>query len=167
MRATLKGTTPGDLSSVSDNSLGARAFGGAEVTFSAVPRFAVSADLGYLWSQQSPSEGFALDGLGFALSAHWYKIVDGRPSTVDSLILRGCSRSTRVGAAACTLCAALLIGRLVAAGPPDWSRFRGPNGSGISTATNVPVEFGPKKNVIWRRCRRAIRRRSSSATVST
>jgi SH3 domain-containing protein len=70
-RATLKGTTPGDLSSVSDKSLGARAFGGAEVTFSAVPRFAVSADLGYLWSQQS-FEGFALDGLGFALSAHWY-----------------------------------------------------------------------------------------------
>jgi outer membrane protein assembly factor BamB len=53
-------------------------------------------------------------------------------------------------AAACTLCAVLLIGRLVAAGPPDWSRFRGPNGSGISTATNVPVEFGPNKNLIWR-----------------
>jgi outer membrane protein assembly factor BamB len=53
-------------------------------------------------------------------------------------------------AAACTLCAALLIGRLVAAGPPDWSRFRGPNGSGISTATNVPVAFGPTKNLIWR-----------------
>ena len=70
-RSTLKGTTPGDLTSVSDNSLGARAFGGAEVTFSAVPRFAVSADLGYLWSQQS-FEGYALDGLGFSLSAHWY-----------------------------------------------------------------------------------------------
>ncbi|HET7221428.1 MAG TPA: SH3 domain-containing protein [Vicinamibacterales bacterium] len=69
--STLKGTTPDDLTSVSDNSLGVRAFGGAEVTFSAVPRFAVSADLGYLWSQQS-FEGFALDGLGFALSAHWY-----------------------------------------------------------------------------------------------
>ena len=33
---------------------------------------------------------------------------------------------------------------------PDWSRFRGPNGSGISTATNVPIEFGPQKNLIWR-----------------
>jgi hypothetical protein len=70
-RSTLKGTTPGDLTSVSDNSLGARAFGGAEFTFSAVPRFAVSADLGYLWSQQS-FEGYSLDGLGFSLSAHWY-----------------------------------------------------------------------------------------------
>jgi outer membrane protein assembly factor BamB len=37
-----------------------------------------------------------------------------------------------------------------AAGAPDWSRFRGPNGSGISTATNVPTEFGPSKNLLWR-----------------
>jgi hypothetical protein len=70
-RSTLKGTAPNDLTSVSDNSLGVRTFGGAEVTLSAVPRFAVSADLGYLWSQQS-FDGFALDGLGFSLSAHWY-----------------------------------------------------------------------------------------------
>ena len=33
---------------------------------------------------------------------------------------------------------------------PEWSRFRGPNGSGISTATKVPVEFGPAKNLLWR-----------------
>ncbi len=39
---------------------------------------------------------------------------------------------------------------LVAAEPPDWSRFRGPNGSGISTATKVPTEFGPDKNVLWK-----------------
>lgn len=32
----------------------------------------------------------------------------------------------------------------------DWARFRGPNGSGISTATNVPVEFGPEQNVLWK-----------------
>ena len=37
-----------------------------------------------------------------------------------------------------------------AATPPDWSRFRGPNGSGISTATSVPTEFGPAKNLLWR-----------------
>ena len=37
-----------------------------------------------------------------------------------------------------------------AAGPPDWSRFRGPNGSGISTATGIPTEFGPAKNMLWR-----------------
>jgi outer membrane protein assembly factor BamB len=33
---------------------------------------------------------------------------------------------------------------------PDWSRFRGPNGSGISAATAVPTEFGPAANVLWR-----------------
>ena len=37
-----------------------------------------------------------------------------------------------------------------AAGPPDWSRFRGPNGSGLSTATNVPTEFGHDKNLLWK-----------------
>jgi len=44
----------------------------------------------------------------------------------------------------------LLAISLVAAAPPDWSRFRGPNGSGISTATNIPTEFGPGKNLLWR-----------------
>jgi outer membrane protein assembly factor BamB len=38
----------------------------------------------------------------------------------------------------------------LAAEPPDWSRFRGPNGSGISTATKVPTEFGPQKQLLWR-----------------
>lgn len=37
-----------------------------------------------------------------------------------------------------------------ATGAPDWARFRGPNGSGISTATGVPVRFGPDSNVVWR-----------------
>ena len=34
--------------------------------------------------------------------------------------------------------------------PEDWSRFRGPNGSGISKDTGFPTEFGKDKNVIWR-----------------
>jgi outer membrane protein assembly factor BamB len=37
-----------------------------------------------------------------------------------------------------------------AAAPGEWSRFRGPNGSGISEATSVPTDFGPSKNVLWR-----------------
>jgi outer membrane protein assembly factor BamB len=37
-----------------------------------------------------------------------------------------------------------------APGPEDWSRFRGPNGSGVSTSTRVPAEFGPDKNVVWK-----------------
>jgi outer membrane protein assembly factor BamB len=37
-----------------------------------------------------------------------------------------------------------------AAADPDWTRFRGPNGSGVSAAKDVPTEFGPGKNVAWR-----------------
>jgi outer membrane protein assembly factor BamB len=32
----------------------------------------------------------------------------------------------------------------------DWTRFRGPNGSGISSETGIPAEFGPDKNVVWK-----------------
>ena len=32
----------------------------------------------------------------------------------------------------------------------DWSRFRGPNGSGLSDTTGLPTEFGPSQNVIWK-----------------
>jgi outer membrane protein assembly factor BamB len=51
-------------------------------------------------------------------------------------------------AAAC----ALLVAS-VSADSPDregWSRFRGPNGSGISTSTRLPSEFGPDTNVVWK-----------------
>jgi outer membrane protein assembly factor BamB len=34
--------------------------------------------------------------------------------------------------------------------PEGWSRFRGPNGSGISTSTRLPSEFGSDKNVVWK-----------------
>ncbi len=37
----------------------------------------------------------------------------------------------------------------IAAGD-DWTRFRGPNGAGVSESTGLPVEFGPQKNVIWK-----------------
>ncbi|MCC7341097.1 MAG: PQQ-binding-like beta-propeller repeat protein [Bryobacterales bacterium] len=32
----------------------------------------------------------------------------------------------------------------------DWTRFRGPNGSGIAADKGYPVEFGPAKNLVWR-----------------
>ena len=53
---------------------------------------------------------------------------------------------------ACSLIAGAVLGAgsLTAADAPGWSRFRGPNGSGVSTATNVPIEFGPSKNLLWR-----------------
>ena len=38
-----------------------------------------------------------------------------------------------------------------AAAPTDeWSRFRGPNGSGLSDTKGLPTEFGPTINVIWK-----------------
>jgi outer membrane protein assembly factor BamB len=49
--------------------------------------------------------------------------------------------------------ALLLVFAASAADSPDpegWSRFRGPNGSGVSTSTRVPAEFGPDKNVVWK-----------------
>jgi outer membrane protein assembly factor BamB len=32
----------------------------------------------------------------------------------------------------------------------EWSRFRGPNGSGVSDAKGVPVAFGAVKSLLWR-----------------
>ena len=34
--------------------------------------------------------------------------------------------------------------------PDEWSRFRGPNGSGVTESTNLPVRLGPELNVIWK-----------------
>jgi outer membrane protein assembly factor BamB len=45
---------------------------------------------------------------------------------------------------------ALAAVSLSAAPRDEWSRFRGPNGSGISAATKVPTDFGPGKNQLWR-----------------
>jgi outer membrane protein assembly factor BamB len=32
----------------------------------------------------------------------------------------------------------------------DWPRFRGANGTGVSTSRGLPTEFGPEKNVAWK-----------------
>src|SRR5262249_12826898 len=59
-------------------------------------------------------------------------------------------RLTRALVAVLALSALASLRSLVAADAPAWSRFRGPNGSGVSTATNVPIEFGPSKNLLSR-----------------
>lgn len=46
--------------------------------------------------------------------------------------------------------AALLALLSTHASASEWPQFRGPNGSGISTARGVPVEFGPGKNLLWK-----------------
>jgi outer membrane protein assembly factor BamB len=38
----------------------------------------------------------------------------------------------------------------LAAGPTDWTRFRGANGSGVAEVANLPAEFGPDRHVIWK-----------------
>ena len=58
-----------------------------------------------------------------------------------------------VAGLATVLVAALALADLSAvalAAAENWTRFRGPNGTGVSTATNVPVDFGPAKNVKWK-----------------
>ena len=56
-----------------------------------------------------------------------------------------------------SLCALVVIAMAIAmalglttAGAEDWPQFRGLNGSGVSTTTGLPEEFGPEKNVIWK-----------------
>jgi outer membrane protein assembly factor BamB len=42
----------------------------------------------------------------------------------------------------------LLISALLSAG--EWPQFRGVNSSGVSDEKNLPVEFSPSKNVVWK-----------------
>jgi hypothetical protein len=57
--------------SSADNGLGLQMFGGGELTLAAIPRFALSADLGY---RKWPGSfaGFEPRKLGLKVSGHWY-----------------------------------------------------------------------------------------------
>jgi outer membrane protein assembly factor BamB len=44
-----------------------------------------------------------------------------------------------------------LLPATVIAGDGNWTQFRGPNGSGVDSATGYPVEFSPSKNVVWKK----------------
>jgi outer membrane protein assembly factor BamB len=46
-------------------------------------------------------------------------------------------------------CVALAL-CLFPASAEDWTRFRGPNGSGVSNDTGFPTEFDKTRNIIWR-----------------
>ena len=49
-----------------------------------------------------------------------------------------------------TICM-IVLGMLAAGGPAgEWTRFRGPNGSGVADVTGLPVEFGPARTLIWK-----------------
>lgn len=50
-------------------------------------------------------------------------------------------------------CPLIVSALLLAAAVPvagDWMQFRGPNGSGVSDTTGLPVEMGAEKNLVWR-----------------
>jgi outer membrane protein assembly factor BamB len=44
----------------------------------------------------------------------------------------------------------LTISALSSSASDDWSQFRGPNASGVSNETGLPVNFGPDQNVVWK-----------------
>jgi len=44
----------------------------------------------------------------------------------------------------------LVLATCIALTDPDWARFRGPNGTGVSNTSGLPAEFGPAKNVLWK-----------------
>src|SRR5262249_37704031 len=60
-----------------------------------------------------------------------------------------CLRGSLVGAAL-LLAAATALTAADSADPGGWSRFRGPNGSGISTSMRLPTEFDQTRNVVWK-----------------
>jgi hypothetical protein len=68
---TFKVPAPAALEPVSDNGMGFRAFGGSELTFGGVPRFGLSAELGYR-RFPTPFPGFESDRLSVSIAGHWY-----------------------------------------------------------------------------------------------
>jgi outer membrane protein assembly factor BamB len=44
----------------------------------------------------------------------------------------------------------LVTAAILADAAEPWSQFRGPNSTGVATSPGYPVEFGPKKNMLWR-----------------
>jgi hypothetical protein len=65
------GTGPRFYRANLETRLGYETFGGAEVTFAAMPQFALSADVGYRWRRPSLG-GFTPQQTAFSLSGHWY-----------------------------------------------------------------------------------------------
>ncbi len=68
---TLSIAAPVALESTADNGVGFRVFAGSELTFASIPRFGLSADLGY---RRFPTAfpGFEADPLSVSISGHWY-----------------------------------------------------------------------------------------------
>ncbi|MGE5243102.1 MAG: SH3 domain-containing protein [Betaproteobacteria bacterium] len=70
-RQTFTSGTAGTVAPVSDSRAGFHVFGGGEVAFASMPRFAVGVDVSYRWLS-TPFAGFETDRLGIAVSGRWY-----------------------------------------------------------------------------------------------
>jgi outer membrane protein assembly factor BamB len=57
---------------------------------------------------------------------------------------------TLIGGVMRTSVIVLTLATCVSLHAEDWPRFRGPNGTGVSSATGLPAEFGPAKNLVWK-----------------
>src|SRR5206468_1091778 len=68
---TLSVSAPVATEPASDNGVGFRFFGGSELTFASMPRFGLSADLGYR-RFPAPFPGFEVDPLSVSIAGHWY-----------------------------------------------------------------------------------------------
>jgi hypothetical protein len=68
---TLSIAAPVALDATTDNGIGFRVFGGSELTFSSIPRFGLSADLGYR-RFPTPFPGFKIDPVNVSIAGHWY-----------------------------------------------------------------------------------------------
>jgi hypothetical protein len=70
-RQTLSGLTPGAEPLLWEDKVGVQLFGGSEFTFAGVPRFALSADVGYRWPRTTFA-GVDFGGPSLSVSGHWY-----------------------------------------------------------------------------------------------
>jgi hypothetical protein len=70
-RRSLSSTTPGAAPVASQSNVGVQAFGGTELTFAGMPRFAVSVDVAYRWGT-TEFAGIDLGRIGLSVAGRWY-----------------------------------------------------------------------------------------------
>src|SRR6266542_1165595 len=52
--------------------------------------------------------------------------------------------------ACAVLCLSVVVATCGVAAAADWPRFRGPNGTGVSTDKDIPVTWTNRENVLWK-----------------
>ena len=75
-----------------------------------------------------------------------WRQVDVHPGLATRAAAVGSPQSAQVRPAGAILGVLLVTGGLMAS---DWTRFRGPNGTGVAEGRELPVDFGPATGVLW------------------